>query len=113
MDNIEQERKKIPKMTDAELQDSLLQYEFDRMVAINILGSNHPRTELMALILDAIIGEIVRRDREKVMSFRKEYDEKVVNQPNAIFYPMPKSPEAPDTFYKLMALGDGKIENNN
>ncbi len=98
MSNQELNRKKdleiITKMDDKELSSFLWQTEESLYILIDLQGNNHPETEETMILMDMIAGEMIRRqDKARNSNVTK-----------------PETPEAPNTFYQLMSLGDGNVD---
>ena len=136
--DINKDKKRLKLMTDEQLRELLCQLETDRMSIIDLMGDNDPHAQYMTLLIDAVCGELLKRDRAKGY-FKGNLDMVVGNTPvrpeaivelekrlkdalrgvvglriepigpNGKILPLNEVPSCPDTYYKLMCLGDGSV----
>ena len=85
--------KKFSEFTDEELQNALCEVEVARINMVDAMGPNHPKVNELHVTLDVIAGIMIKRADAKK------------NGPETL----PTTPKAPNTFYQLMALGDGSL----
>lgn len=91
MNQLDSDKQWIKEAPTDRLQEAMCQVEFDRMQAAH--DKNTSRQMYLELILDAMCGELLRRDKSVRDGSEPRWD----------------IPQAPATFYQLMALGDGSM----
>ena len=125
--DISKDKLALKLLPDDKLQELLCSLESDRLSAMEVYGQADPHVQYMTLLLDAVCGELIRRDQnlKPFVQFangsQMAFDlRKALTQPteyrterekfmgvNKIVTPIVI--EAPDSYNKLMCLGDGSL----
>lgn len=87
-------KKHLTTLSDEMLDAYLCDLEMARMTLIDLNGANHPEVNDISIEMDAVGGEMLRRQKL------------AQNNPE----PKAETPKAPLTVERLLALGDGRVD---
>jgi hypothetical protein len=131
--NINQDRLLIRLLPDSELHKLLASLEAERFAAIDLLGSSRePHVEYLTLLLDAVAGEIIHRQKLRNPTLTDEQQRFLNNLPKQALVLKPDSDmgkrkkliqnlgldktkpvekmKTPSTYWEFQSLGDGSAD---